>query len=143
MQSIKLCGANISNTKGDILVLDKPFSFWGGMDISTATIVDTEQTAIGQQAAGKIVIVNGIKGSTAGPGALLEWIVSEQHAPIAVISTQFEPVLYSAFAMAQLVAKKNALAYLPFYAFIDEPFDRLPNSFITIENNILFFNTHT
>ena len=106
MQSIKLSGANISNTKGDILVLDKPFSFWGGIDINTAIIVDIEQICVGQNVAGKIVIANGIKGCIAGPGALLEWITST-HAPKAIISTQFEPVLYSAFSMAQLLAEKK------------------------------------
>jgi len=51
--------------------------FWGGIDVTTGTIVDALHPRRGLSLSGAICVIDATRGSTAGPGALIEWICGE------------------------------------------------------------------
>ena len=55
-----------------LLRLDAPLSFWGGVDPATGRVVDAQHPQVGASLRGLAVALPGLRGSTAGPGALLE-----------------------------------------------------------------------
>ncbi len=60
--------------EGDLLCLDQPISFWGGIDPGSGSIIDVHHLQHGDCIRGRILLLPGTCGSTAGPGALLETI---------------------------------------------------------------------
>ena len=64
----------MSIVEAERLELTAPLSFWGGFDVSTGMIVDPSHPQCGESLTGKIVIMEGSRGSTSSPGALLESI---------------------------------------------------------------------
>ena len=64
-----LHGESIS---GQILRLDEPLSFWGGLDPSTGEIIDQAHPQAGASMAGAIVAMPGSRGSSGTPGVLGE-----------------------------------------------------------------------
>jgi predicted aconitase with swiveling domain len=60
------------DASGRLLVLDEPISFWGGIDPETGIIIDVHHPQCGQGIKDRLLCLSGIRGSTAGPGALLE-----------------------------------------------------------------------
>ncbi|MEE4109998.1 MAG: DUF126 domain-containing protein [Halieaceae bacterium] len=60
--------------------------FWGGVDVETGVIVDSLHARRGLCLHGAICLVGTTKGSTAGPGALLEWVCGSQP-PAALLTT--------------------------------------------------------
>jgi predicted aconitase with swiveling domain len=64
----------MSRANPEKLELTAPLSFWGGFDIETGTIVDPSHPQCGEILTGKIVLMEGSRGSTNSPGALLESI---------------------------------------------------------------------
>ena len=69
----------------ELLPLSEPVSFWGGVDFATGEITDRAHPNCGTSMANKIVLVPSTKGSTAGPGALLEFLNSD-FAPAAIMT---------------------------------------------------------
>ena len=59
--------------------------FWGGIDVATGVIVDPLHPRRGLSLHGAICLVGATKGSTAGPGALLEWVCGD-HPPAALLT---------------------------------------------------------
>ena len=85
------------------LELTAPLSFWGGFDVETGTIVDASHPQCGQSLQGKIVIMEGSRGSTSSPGALLESIrrgtgpagfVLRRPDNVNIVATQLARLLY-------------------------------------------------
>ena len=64
-----LHGESIS---GQILRLDEPLSFWGGLDPSTGEIIDQAHPQAGASMAGAVVAMPGSRGSSGTPGVLGE-----------------------------------------------------------------------
>lgn len=60
------------NAQGPLLVLSDGLSFWGGLDPASGEIIDNQHPQKGQNIRGKVLVLPSPKGSTAGPGALLE-----------------------------------------------------------------------
>lgn len=63
------------DAQGELMVLTHPLSFWGGTD-AKGVIVDPHHPACGQSIAGAVIAMPPAKGSTAGPGALVELLVN-------------------------------------------------------------------
>ena len=59
-----------------VLVLQESLSFWGGVDPLTGNIIDSHHPQCGQSISQTLLVLPGIKGSTAGSGALLECLYS-------------------------------------------------------------------
>ena len=92
--------------EGPWLRLAAPVSFWGGVDPLTGRIIDATHPQHGADITGRIVFSPGLKGSTAGPGALLEAIAAG-HAPAALICPAPELVPVAACLAAE------SLGYAP------------------------------
>ena len=57
---------------GEVLRLDEPLSFWGGLDPSTGEIIDQAHPQAGASMAGAVVAMPGSRGSSGTPGFLGE-----------------------------------------------------------------------
>lgn len=57
---------------GTVLKLQQSLSFWGGVDPDSGTIIDRQHPQCGVCISQHLLVLPGIKGSTAAPGALLE-----------------------------------------------------------------------
>lgn len=138
---IPLSGEHIVDVQGECIVLDQPFSFWGGLDTSTGMIIDQEQQNFGETAANKLLLVSSIKGSTAGPGALFECL-SGNCAPLAVISSQFEPVIFSAFTVFKYWNEHTEQGRGVFYAYSVQPplINFTGKSSVIIDNKRLYLD---
>lgn len=90
------------NVKGEILVLTEPLSFWGGVNPQTGQIVDVHHPQIGEIISDKIIFLPGTKGSTAGPGALVELIYSKK-APLGIVLTAEDSVCVIAGEIARSI----------------------------------------
>jgi predicted aconitase with swiveling domain len=87
------------SAEGELLVLGEPISFWGGIDPASGTIVDVHHPQAGQCIRGRMLALPGTRGSTAGPGALLETVIAG-NGPAGILLTQ--PDLVCVVAMAAL-----------------------------------------
>lgn len=84
---------------GELLVLQAPLSFWGGLDADSGAIIDQHHPQHGACVKGRVLVLPGTKGSTAGPGALLETVFAGQ-GPSGILLTQ--PDLVVVIAMTAL-----------------------------------------
>ncbi|MEQ8435393.1 MAG: DUF126 domain-containing protein [Oceanicaulis sp.] len=82
--------------------LTAPISPWGGIDPDTGAVCDVNHPEDGALLAGRIVFVPGLKGSTAGPGALLE-LIAAGRGPAALVTPAPEAGLIAAVWAAALV----------------------------------------
>lgn len=73
-----------------LLVLAAALSFWGGLNPETAEIIDTQHPDCGTVVKGCCLVIPGIRGSTAAPGALLECIASG-NGPAAIVLAEADP----------------------------------------------------
>lgn len=92
--------------------LSAPISPWGGINPDTGAVCDVAHPEDGAALAGRIVFVPGLKGSTAGPGALLE-LIAAGRGPAAFVTPAPEAGLIAAvWAAAFLSVQRPALAVL-------------------------------
>ena len=59
---------------GEVLRLDEPLSFWGGVDPVTGRITDLRHPQVGQSVAGRILIMPFGRGSSGGSSVIAEGI---------------------------------------------------------------------
>ena len=86
-----------------IAKLEEPISYWGGMDTETASVIDVHNPQCGISITGKIMVLPSTKGSTAGPGAMLE-IIASGKGPAAFIVLSADICTLVAAAVAQEVS---------------------------------------
>ncbi|MEM8491988.1 MAG: DUF126 domain-containing protein [Pseudomonadota bacterium] len=70
---------------GELLVLDEPLSYWGGLCPLSGRIIDAHHPQSGLCVTGLLLVMPGTRGSTASPGALLETLYSG-YGPAAIIT---------------------------------------------------------
>jgi predicted aconitase with swiveling domain len=85
--------------EGELLRLDQPLSFWGGVDPASGTIIDVHHPQRGYCIRGRILLLPGARGSTAGPGALLETICAG-NGPCGILLTASDTVCVIAVTAA-------------------------------------------
>lgn len=86
---------------GPLAVLTAPLSFWGGVDLASGAVVDPSHPDRGTSLRGAILVFPGCKGSTAGPGALLELLASGL-GPVGIVSPQPDLVTVIGAQVAQM-----------------------------------------
>ncbi len=86
---IKLNTLVEGNARATLLVLADSLSFWGGLNPETAEIIDVQHPNRGQSIMGCCLVMPGIRGSTAPPGALLECICGG-NGPAAIILAEVD-----------------------------------------------------
>jgi len=57
---------------GEVLRLDEPLSFWGGMDPATGRIIDRRHPQVGESITGRVLAMPFGRGSSSGSSALCE-----------------------------------------------------------------------
>jgi predicted aconitase with swiveling domain len=58
--------------EGDVLVLDQPLSFWGGVDETSGVIIDVHHPQRGASVAGRILVMPAGRGSSSSSSVLAE-----------------------------------------------------------------------
>ncbi len=57
---------------GEVLRLDEPLSFWGGLDPTTGRIIDRRHPQVGESVADRVLVMPSGKGSSGGSSVLCE-----------------------------------------------------------------------
>lgn len=96
------------HTKGPAFVMQEPVSFWGGIDPTTGNIIDTHHPQCGQSIKNTILFLPGTRGSTAGPGALLETLY-QGNGPAAIILTRPDTATTIAATAAEFINLKSLI----------------------------------
>ncbi|MEM0475203.1 MAG: DUF126 domain-containing protein [Candidatus Norongarragalinales archaeon] len=77
--------------EGELLVSQKPLSFYGGVDPNTGVVTDNESDIKGQSISGKILVFPNGKGSTVGSYTLYR-LKKNGKAPAAIINGECETI---------------------------------------------------
>ncbi|MEE2768562.1 MAG: DUF126 domain-containing protein [Actinomycetota bacterium] len=84
---------------GEVLRLDEPLSFWGGVDPATGQITDLRHPQAGQAVAGRILVMPFGRGSSGGSSVIAEGIRMKT-APLAVLLLEPDEII----ALGSIVA---------------------------------------
>ncbi len=93
---------------GDLLKLEAPICFWGGLDAVTGKVIDPKHPDFGTCVTGKILAVPEIVGSSSSSQILLE-LLHESTEPAAIILGEADAII----AMAVLVAREMGFGTIP------------------------------
>ncbi|MCC6772966.1 MAG: DUF126 domain-containing protein [Gemmatimonadaceae bacterium] len=78
--------------EGEVLVLDEPLSFWGGVHESSGVIIDTHHPQHGTALAGKVVVMPAGRGSSSSSSVLAE-VIRGGVAPAAILLGETDPIM--------------------------------------------------
>ncbi|HEY5905257.1 MAG TPA: DUF126 domain-containing protein [Actinomycetota bacterium] len=84
---------------GEVLVLDEPLSFWGGLDPETGTLIDSHHPQAGTMLGGKVLVMPSGRGSSSSSYVLAEAIRAGT-APVAVVLGEADAIV----ALGSIVA---------------------------------------
>jgi predicted aconitase with swiveling domain len=87
--------------EGEVLVLDEPLSFWGGIDPATGAIVDVHHPQRGEVVAGRVLVMPSGRGSSSSSSVLAE-AVRAGTAPAAIVLREPDPIV----ALGAIVARE-------------------------------------
>ncbi len=87
--------------QGEVLVLDEPLSFWGGVDPATGEVVDVRHPQRGANVAGRVLVMPSGRGSSSSSSVLAE-TVRAGTAPAAIVLAEPDPIL----ALGAIVARE-------------------------------------
>ncbi|MEM9466296.1 MAG: DUF126 domain-containing protein [Actinomycetota bacterium] len=79
-------------TRGAVLALDEPLSFWGGFESETGTIIDQAHPQVGESLVGRIVMMTVGRGSSSASSVLAE-AIREGTAPAALILQESDEII--------------------------------------------------
>jgi predicted aconitase with swiveling domain len=74
------------------LVLTEPLSLWGGMDVKTGTIITHSHPQCGQNLAGRVLVMQGGRGSSSSSSVLAE-AIRRGNAPVGIVINRPDPIL--------------------------------------------------
>ncbi|WP_195173817.1 aconitase X swivel domain-containing protein [Mesorhizobium sp. INR15] len=86
--TFQLAGA----AEGQSLVFSQPLSFWGGIDAATGDIIDHSHPGLGQNVAGKILVMPSGRGSSSASSVLAE-AIRKGTAPAGILMERPDPIL--------------------------------------------------
>lgn len=78
--------------EGQALVFSQPLSFWGGVDAETGDIIDHSHPGLGQNIAGKILVMPSGRGSSSSSSVLAE-AIRRRTAPAGILLERPDPIL--------------------------------------------------
>ena len=108
--------------EGEVLVLPEPLSFWGGLDPQTGDIIDQRHPSLGENVAGRVLVLPSGRGSSSASSILLE-AVRVGTAPAAIITAETDAILALGTAVA-----REMYADAPPVVMLEQPaYDRLKN----------------
>lgn len=80
------------SAEGQALVFSQPLSFWGGIDAETGDITDHSHPGLGQNVAGKILVMPSGRGSSSSSSVLAE-ALRRGTAPAGILLERPDPIL--------------------------------------------------
>ena len=104
--------------EGEVLRLDAPISFWGGIDPQTARVTLAGHPQFGTSIADKILVVPELIGSSSSSAVLLE-LIYQGRAPSALILGARDAIL----PVGVLVAEQMGWSTLPVLQLPEAPFE--------------------
>ena len=78
--------------QGDVLCLDEPLSFWGGLDPGTGRIIDRHHPQVDQFVVGRVLVMPSGRGSSSASSALSE-AVRAGTGPVAIIMAEPDEII--------------------------------------------------
>ncbi len=105
------------NAKAEVLRLDAPISFWGGVDPVTSKIVLANHPQLGLPVANKILVIPQLVGSSSSSAVMLE-LVYKKMAPQALVLCHRDAIL----PIGVLVAQQMDWPTIPVVVLADAPF---------------------
>jgi predicted aconitase with swiveling domain len=118
--------------EGDLLRLDRPLSFWGGVDPNSGDVTDPRHPQFGANMAGRIVAMERGIGSSSGSSILLE-LLANGNGPIGLLLIEPDAIL----TLAAVVAREMGYADLPIFLITEADFVRLPKRLRMIPTGVL------
>jgi predicted aconitase with swiveling domain len=92
--------------EGELLLLQEPLSFWGGMDPATGTIIDRHHPQCGACVSGRILAMSAGRGSSSSTSVLAESIRAGS-APAGLILTQPDIIIALGAIVADILYAKR------------------------------------
>ncbi len=96
------------SAEGDVLKLDAPICFWGGVDPASGKITDPGHPDHGMIVSGKVLAIPRIVGSSSSSQLLLELMYKENQ-PAAIILGEADAIL----GIGSLVGREMAFGAIP------------------------------
>lgn len=78
--------------RGEVLRLDEPLSFWGGVDPGTGRIIEKSHPQFGELLAGRILAMSHGRGSSSASSVLAETL-RQGHGPTAIVTSEPDSIL--------------------------------------------------
>jgi predicted aconitase with swiveling domain len=121
------------NGIGAALVLDKPLSFWGGLDAETGRIIDHRHPQVGALVTSTVLVMEAGRGSSSASSVLAE-AVRLRTAPAAIVMLEPDEIV----ALGAIIADELYGTRLPVVVVDREVFDSLgTGDLITIGNGTI------
>lgn len=105
---------------GPALVLERPLSFWGGLDATSGRIIDQRHPQAGTSVTGKVLVMEAGRGSSSASSVLAE-AVRLRTAPAAIVMLEPDEII----ALGAVVAGELYGTTLPVVVVDQEVFDSL------------------
>ena len=101
------------NAVGDVLKLEEPLSFWGGVDPETSKIIDHAHPQHGETLNGRLLVMPHGRGSSGGSNVLAELIRADV-APAGFVLGASDPILLTgAIVGYQLYGQRCPMVVAP------------------------------
>jgi len=110
------------SSSGELLILDQPISFWGGVD-HHGVIIDVHHPQCGVSVAGKVLVMTSGRGSSSATAVLAE-LIRAKKAPAAMIFTECDIIL----VIGALVSAELYQIQMPMVELTEELYAKIPRS---------------
>ena len=105
---------------GRLLVLERPLSFWGGVDPETGRVSDPRHPQYGESVRGRILVMERAIGSSSSSAIMLE-LLRNDVAPAAIVLGSTDAIL----VLGVLVAEELGYRSIPLIDLGGEGFERV------------------
>jgi predicted aconitase with swiveling domain len=110
------------SSSGELLILDQPISFWGGVD-HHGVIIDGHHPQCGVSVAGKVLVMTSGRGSSSATAVLAE-LIRAKKAPAAMIFTECDIIL----VIGALVSAELYQIQMPMVELTEELYAKIPKT---------------
>ena len=110
------------SSSGELLILDQPISFWGGVD-HHGVIIDVHHPQCGVSVAGKVLVMTSGRGSSSATAVLAE-LIRAKKAPAAMIFTECDIIL----VIGALVSAELYQIQMPMVELTEELYAKIPKT---------------
>ena len=98
---------------GEVLALDEPLSFWGGLDPASGRLIDAHHPQVGASLTGTVLVMSAGRGSSSSSYVLAE-AIRLGTAPAAVVLGEPDPILaLGAIVAAELYGVEMPVVVVP------------------------------